>query len=227
VRYALLFDFDGLIVDTETVALRALIEILAEDGHGFELADFGHLLGSVGPDNDRAWVEFLTPRIGTYDSAALDERIWKIARPRIDSLQLMPGVERLVRLARTAGWRTGIATGNSRERVSARLQTLGVFDAFEEIVAFGDVERGKPAPDIYLELARRLDTAPERCVVLEDSVQGCRAAIDAGMTVVLCPCDATRTCEFPDGPSQVATLEELSIDVLRELLTRASVPPRR
>jgi putative hydrolase of the HAD superfamily len=224
---ALLFDFDGLIVDTETESLQVLIEILAEDGFTFELADFGHLLGSTGPDNDRLWDEFLSARIGSYDAAALDDRMWAIARPRIDELGLLPGVAELVASARNAGWRTGIATGNSRERVSERLSALGILHRFDEIVAFGEVQRGKPAPDIYLELARRLDVQPEYCVALEDSVHGAEAASAAGMAVVLCPCDATRACAFPDDVPAVGTLEELTVDVLTELLTRASARLRR
>ena len=221
---ALLFDYDGLIVDTETVLAQVLVEILAEDGHTFEVADFGHLLGSTGPESDLEWERFLTPILGTYDGELLEGRIGKIARTRIDALAPLPGTVELASSARAAGWRTGIATGNTRERVTERLTALGVADAFEEIVTTTDVGRGKPAPDIYIELARRLGVSPEHCIALEDSAKGCRAALDAGMAVVCCPCAATASCEFPNGVTRVGSLAELS---LNEVATLASAPLRR
>jgi beta-phosphoglucomutase-like phosphatase (HAD superfamily) len=90
-----------------------------------------------------------------------------------------------------------------------------VLDRFDEIVTAADVARGKPAPDIFLEVARRLGLAPSECVVLEDSLPGYEAALAAGMSVVVCPCAVTRHCVFPSEARVVESLREVR---LRELL---------
>ena len=74
-----------------------------------------------------------------------------------------------------------------------------------------DVRHGKPAPDIYLEVARRLDVQPHACLVLEDSAIGCEAALAAGMRVVACPSVVTAHCPYPEGISRVQTLHEIAL----------------
>ena len=90
-----------------------------------------------------------------------------------------------------------------------------MLDRFDEIVTAADVTRGKPAPDIFVEVARRLGRAPSECVVLEDSLPGYEAALAAGMSVVVCPCAVTRHCTFPPEARVVASLHEVSLDDLR------------
>jgi beta-phosphoglucomutase-like phosphatase (HAD superfamily) len=86
-----------------------------------------------------------------------------------------------------------------------------VQERFDSIVTASDVGIGKPAPDIFLEVARQLDAAPKDCVVLEDSEPGCAAALAAGMAVIACPCEVTRESEFPAGVRVVESLEDLSL----------------
>jgi beta-phosphoglucomutase-like phosphatase (HAD superfamily) len=81
-------------------------------------------------------------------------------------------------------------------------------------VTAGEVAKGKPAPDIFLEVARRLGLDPAECVVLEDSVPGCEAALAAGMQVVVCPSLVSAHCEFPVDVRRVGSLTELAIDDL-------------
>jgi beta-phosphoglucomutase-like phosphatase (HAD superfamily) len=120
-------------------------------------------------------------------------------------------VRELLDLALESGWRTGIGTGSGLPFVAPRLERLGVLDRFDAIVTRADVERGKPFPDIYLELARRLDVDPADCVVLEDSAPGCEAALAAGMRVIACPSVVTAHCELPDGVERVASLLEVEL----------------
>jgi beta-phosphoglucomutase-like phosphatase (HAD superfamily) len=91
------------------------------------------------------------------------------------------------------------------------LERLGVDEAFDAIVTAEEVARGKPAPDIFLAAAARLDLPPASCTVLEDSVPGCEAALAAGMRVVVCPSAASAHCDFPPEARRVATLSELSV----------------
>jgi beta-phosphoglucomutase-like phosphatase (HAD superfamily) len=82
------------------------------------------------------------------------------------------------------------------------------------IVTTHEIERPKPAPDVYLEAARRLEVAPSRCVAVEDSPPGCAAALAAGMTVVICPCGVTEAFDFSNGALRVASLVEVDLGAL-------------
>ncbi len=225
---ALLFDFDGLIIDTETALARVLIDVFAQDHVHIVIEDIGHLFGSTGDDNDRAWDDFLAKLFGPgYNVADLEARILPLLDASLLELEVLPGVAGLMKAARDLGWRLGLGTGTVRKILLPRLERHGLADAFDEIVTSEDVERGKPAPDIWIELARRLGVPADGCIVIEDSPHGAQAALEADMAVVVCPNDTTRACIFADGIQIVQTLEELNVEVLTELLTRASVRLRR
>ena len=204
---ALIFDFDGLIIDSERVEADCIIEIVAEWGHTMSYADFGHLFGSV--DADEQWDELLRGSCGRSVSE-LEERLRAMVSPLKDRLPLLPGVRDLLDVAHRRGLRAGIGTGNTIATLERRLGRHGVFERFDAIVTRAEVANGKPAPDIYLEVARRLRAAPEACLVLEDSAIGCEAALAAGMRVIACPSAVTAHCTFPDGVPRVQSLRELA-----------------
>lgn len=211
---ALIFDFDGLMIDTEGLYAATLLEVV--EGHGVapDLAAIGHLFGSTGPDNEAAWAAMLDGWGIGLDLAALEELIRARAGSGFDELPLLPGVAELLEAAPTAGWRTAIATGKARWRLDEHLLRLGIGGRLDAIVTAEEVANGKPAPDIFLEAARRLAVAPDRCVVLEDSVAGCRAALAAGMVTVACPSPVTEDQAFPDGCRRVASLLDVRLDEL-------------
>jgi HAD superfamily hydrolase (TIGR01509 family) len=193
---ALIFDFDGLIIDSERVEADGIIEIVAEWGHTMSYADFGHLFGSV--DADEQWEELLTATCGR-SLAELEPRLRAWVALRKDELPLLPGVRDLIDAARVRGLRLGIGTGNIVATLERRLGRHGVFDRFDAIVTRDEVARGKPSPDIYLEVARRLDAPPEACLVLEDSAIGCEAALAADNARHRLPVDRDRPLHLPDG----------------------------
>jgi HAD superfamily hydrolase (TIGR01509 family) len=207
---ALIFDFDGLIIDTERVEADCIIEIVADWGHALSYEDFGHLFGSV--DADEEWDLLLGTRCGRT-AADLEDRLRAMVAPRKDDLPLMPGVRELLDAAHRRGLRVGIGTGNVVSTLQRRLGRHGVFDRFDAIVTRPEVARGKPAPDIYLEVARRLGAEPEACLVLEDSTIGCQAALAAGMRVIACPSVVTAHCAFPAGVQRVESLHDVSLEV--------------
>ena len=205
---ALIFDFDGLMIDSERVEADCIREVVAEWGHSLEYTDFGHLFGSV--DADEEWDELLQRTCGRTVSD-LDERLHRITRSRKDDLPLLPGVQELLDLARDRGLRVGLATGNTRPILERRLGRHGVFDRFDAVVTRVEVERGKPHPDIYIEVARRLEVATAACLVLEDSVLGCEAALTAGMRVIACPSVVTAHLTFPAEAHRVASLVDVQL----------------
>ena len=204
---AWIFDFDGLLVDSERVEADYVITILAEWGVSVSYADFGHLFGSV--DADHHWDELVRAWCGR-GAAELSDEIHARLRPTGDKehLPLLPGVRELLDDAKGRGIPLAIATGNSYAAVERRLGVQGVFDRFDAVVTRRDVARGKPAPDIFLEAARRLEVAPSDCVVFEDSVPGCEGALAAGMRVIACPSMVTAHCEFPPAVERVASLRD-------------------
>lgn len=203
---ALLFDYDGLIVDSERQLAECIVEVLAGWGATIGYEDFGHLFGSV--DADDVWEELLGSWCGRT-LAELEASIGPMVTPRREELELLPGVRELLQEARRSGLRVALGTGNRRDVLLQRLERLGIAEHFDTIVTRADVPRGKPHPDIYLECARVLDVDPAACLVLEDSVPGCEAAVAAGMQVVACPSAVTAHCTFPAEARRVASLLEL------------------
>jgi putative hydrolase of the HAD superfamily len=205
---ALIFDFDGLIVDSERVLAECIIDAVAEHGTTITFDDIGHLFGTT--EADHVWDELLHDWCGgRMDLASLEDAVRVTVRERTDALPLLPGVAELIDAAHAAGWRVGLGTGSSREHVEPKLERNGVLHRFDAIVTRAEVERGKPDPDIYLTVADRLGVAPVGCVVLEDSIPGCEAALAAGMSVVACPSAVSAGLAYPEGARRVASLREV------------------
>ena len=211
---AVIFDYDGLMVDSERVLAECIVDAITEFGGRVTIEEFGHLFGST--EMDHEWERLLPVWCGRPVALReLEEHITPVVRERGDALPLMPGVIDLIEGARVGGWKLGLGTGqSSRTRLEARLRRNSVFDCFDAIVTVAEVARGKPAPDIFLEVACRLGSEPAECVVLEDSVPGCEAALAAGMRVVVCPSLVSMHCEFPPSVPRVESLCELTVDDL-------------
>jgi HAD superfamily hydrolase (TIGR01509 family) len=136
-----------------------------------------------------------------------------------DSVPLLPGAVEAVR-ALAGRWPLGLASSANREIIDLVLEEAGIADAFAVTLSAEEVERGKPAPDVYLEAARRLEVAPEGCVAIEDSSNGLRSAHAAGMAVIAVPNQA-----FPPEDDALALAAEVvgSVgDVTSELVQRAA-----
>lgn len=206
---AVIFDFDGLIIDSEHAVARGFIEVLGARGFSLSLEHMAHLFGST--EVDHLWDDLIadcTDGAVTIDDLGPD--LGRTIPAMIDALPLLPGVSEVLDAANSAGLLVGLATGQEPGRLREHLDRHGLTDRFDVIVTSGEVARGKPAPDIFVEAARRLDVVPARCLVLEDSVHGCEAAIAAGMAVIACPSPVTAQCDFPTLATRVDSL----LDVL-------------
>lgn len=222
---ALLVDFDGLMIDSERVLAEAVVEVVATRGGDVTVESIAHLFGSTAVDHE--W-ERLVPTWcdPPMTLAELEAAVWPMVHDRVDALPLLPGVADVLDAARSAGWKVALATGHAPDRLHGRLDRLGVRQHFDAVVLAHEVERGKPAPDIFLEAARRLEVKPADCVVLEDSLPGCEAAVAAGMAVIVCPSPVTAYLEFPTRARRVACLSDLTLDDIAQLLrTRQAQGP--
>lgn len=201
-----MFDYDGLIVDSERLGAEVFIEVMAEAGGTVTIEEIAHLFGST--ESDHLWDELITSRCG-LSPAEVIERMTPRIRAGHDQLPLLPGVREVLDAARGRGMKVGLATGQDLERLPGRLARLEIHEHFDAVVTAEEVPRGKPHPDIFLEAARRLEVEPSACLVLEDSVPGCEAALAAGMRVVACPSSVTAHCAFPAEARRVTSLLEL------------------
>lgn len=209
---ALIFDYDGVIADTEALVATVLVDLLADRGVATDFASMVGFMGSTGAVNDAAWERWVHARLGPdADPAELEAVAWEQIEAQRHEVPLCAGVVELLDDARRERWQVGIGTGATRSRLEHHLGHLGVLDRFAEVVTAADVSRGKPAPDIFVEVARRLGCPPSECVVIEDSLPGYEAALAAGMAVVVCPCAVTRHCTFPPEARVVGSLHEVSV----------------
>jgi 2-phosphoglycolate phosphatase len=205
---AVIFDLDGVLVDSEPLHLRATQAALGARGPSFTERDNRAFIGATDADLMRVLrILFDLPD----STAALVEAKTRhlLARLRSEGRPL-PGVPGVPRELRAAGWRLGLASASPRIVIEAVLAMLGLEREFEAIVAGDEVARGKPAPDGFLLAADRLGTHPEQCLLVEDSRNGVLAAKAAGMRVAAIPCPATRHQDLSAADFVLPDLEALA-----------------
>ena len=183
---AVVFDMDGLLLDTESMARDALR--VCGKSIGLDLPDCVlQLLIGLPADACHA---LLRDRFGKdVPTEALFEACAVRLVEQIDAgaLQLKPGAVELLDRLEAVGVPSAVATSSSRQKALHRLQAGGIRERFEAVVTRDDVARGKPYPDLYLRAAAALGFAPHRCLALEESYHGVRAAHAAGMPVAMVP----------------------------------------
>lgn len=208
-----IFDLDGLLADTEQLHCRAYRMALLEHKVQLAEADYGEHWVRHGKGIDD-WVA----RQGLdLDPVALRAR--KAAHYQTllrSSLRPMAGATAL--LARLQGTlRIGLASSSYRDAVDGVIHGLGIADYFATVVSGSEVARVKPAPEIFLKAADRLGVVPAECVVLEDAEKGVLAAQAAGMLCVAVPNGYTRDHDFSQATHICASLNEVTVELLRNL----------
>lgn len=183
---AVIFDMDGLILDTEPLYKRAWQTAGDVLGYPIDDAFYRNLVGRRTQEamlamHEKFGPDFQEERFHEY---WLGE--WKTVVRR-EGIPAKEGFEELFALIDHHGLPTAIATSTEQDRAKLSLKASGIDGLFSVIVTGDQIANGKPAPDIYLEAARRLDVSPGRCIVLEDSEPGVLSADAAGMTAVMIP----------------------------------------
>jgi HAD superfamily hydrolase (TIGR01509 family) len=182
---AVLFDMDGLMIESE----RALLQCWREASHALQLRqlDDALWLSFVGL-SDRVCTELLRERLDEARVQALLQETQVRYDAHVEAgLPLKPGVLELLALLQSRGLPRAVVTSTRRDRALQKLTRCGLLSYFDAVVTGSDVAHPKPAPDIYLLAASTLSVAPGECVVLEDSAAGVRAALAAGMTPIQVP----------------------------------------
>jgi len=210
------FDLDGLLLDSEQVWDIAREELARERGGRWHDQAQRDMMGMSSPE----WSRYMHDVIGLADppEEISAEVVWRLQRLYRERLPIIPGAREAVeRLAER--WPLALASSSNRELIDLALELMGIAHLFKATVSSEEVGRGKPAPDVYLEAARRLDVEANRAAAIEDSHNGIRAAKAAGMRVIAIP-----NQHFPPD-EEALTQANLVLDSLAGL-TAEAVEPR-
>lgn len=211
---ALIFDFDGLILDTETPEYHAINEAYRELGQNLPVTTYGQVVGS---QYSQAYepVSHLQQLTGKPLDA---EAFWKKVNIRrmalINQASVQPGVESLIREAQTHGLKLAIASSSPHQWVEGHLQRFNLLRYFDVIKCSEDVRRVKPEPDLFLAALQALHVQADEAVIFEDSLNGVVAARRAGIRVVLVPNPVTEHLTIEGETLRFQSLADVSLDSL-------------
>jgi HAD superfamily hydrolase (TIGR01509 family) len=192
---AIVFDLDGVLVDSEQVWDEVRRRVVAERGGRWTDEATTAMQGMSTPE----WAAYLSTLGATGTPDELAEAVIAAMADRYrEHVPLLPGAVEAVTVL-SERWPLAVASSSPPELIRVVLAAAGVADRFRAVVSSEEVEHGKPAPDVYLAAAARLGADPGRCVAIEDSGNGLRAAAAAGMTVVAVP-----NPHFPPPPDALA-----------------------
>jgi HAD superfamily hydrolase (TIGR01509 family) len=216
---AVVFDLDGLLLDTEQVWDEVREALTRERGGRWHDRAQADMMGMSSTE----WSRYMHDELGLAEPPEELNRlvVERMQERYAERLPLIDGaVDAVRRIAER--WPLGLASSSNRPLIDLALREMGVADLFSATVSSEEVERGKPAPDVYLEAARRLGVRPEDAVAIEDSANGIRAARAAGMAVIAIP-----NAHFPPPPEALAdadvvldSLAELSPDAVESASSR-------
>lgn len=212
----LIFDFDGLILDTESVAYQAWTEIFEDHGAELPLSEWSKCVGThYGAFDVHAYLE---ARIGRpLDRAALRRRQHARALELLEPMGPRPGVVEYFEEARRQRIALALASSSHQEWIMGHLSRLGLSEWFHSIRCADDVENVKPHPELYQLTLEFMGVAPERALAFEDSPNGIRAAKAAGIHCVAVPNPVTQNFPLDEADDRIESMGEVG---LRELLRR-------
>jgi HAD superfamily hydrolase (TIGR01509 family) len=217
---AVILDFDGTIVDTETPIFEAWRAACRRRGGTVGLDEWQHALGTHGGFDPLLHLEAQLD--GPLDRDAVLAEVKEATAQGCEGQPLLPGVEALLRDARALGLGRAVASSSSCGWVNGWLERHGIRELVDVVVGRDDVRKVKPDPELFLLAASRLGCPPASCVVFEDSPNGMRAALAAGMRCVAVPNALTRPLARPEVDLVLDSLAERPLAALLEALTASA-----
>ena len=185
-KQALIFDFDGLIVDTESISVNLFEKAFSKVGLTFDIDGFVKLVGTASGGVYDPWTIYAN-HTGKYSSEEVREYHDRQVDEGVKQAEPLEGVLELIEEAKSKGLLLAVGSSSNKAWVYPKLKHFGIFDKFDTIVTSDDVAEAKPSPDIFLKVLERLQVKPENALVLEDSSNGTLAANRAGIRVVVVP----------------------------------------
>ncbi|MGV8049240.1 MAG: HAD family hydrolase [Anaerolineaceae bacterium] len=209
---AFIFDFDGLILDTETPELLVWQRCFAEAKGEFDLPGYRSIIGAWESCGYNPGAELAKLLDHGVTAEELTRMVRQEAAQIIDQEPPMRGVRELITAAKSRGIRLGVGSSSPRNWVFGHLTRLGLLESFQTVVTFDDVSASKPSPEIFLKALESLGVLPERALVLEDSHNGVLAANRAGIRVVAVPNQVTEGQDFSGAIEVIPSLDLLDLD---------------
>lgn len=215
---AVIFDMDGVIVDTEGLQSKSFEHVLTKHEVTPIYNEHG-IVQEVGINARENWhrlkkLHKLEPEVESlYEQkeAAYEDLLSAGIKP-------MPGLIPLLELLREKGIKIAIASSSPLKHIKLVLTQLNLLDKFDALVSGDQVKNGKPAPDIFIAAARQLNVSTNECVVIEDAPTGVKAANSAGIKVIAVPNEFTKKHNFDHADLTVPNLESLSLEVIQNLV---------
>lgn len=224
---AVVFDLDGVLVDSEPLFHEAINRVLSQEGVApLSVEEYGRLLGTTVEETWRTiqgWRRL--PQKLAYYLERYDPAVREVLQ---EQMVPQPGVLRLLNDLKKRGVPRAVASSSLRSWVDLKLGVLGIAEEFDAIVGGDEVARGKPAPDIYLEAARRLGVPPTSCLAIEDSPPGIASAVAAGMFTVAVRTASTAGMNLQQATIVLNSLGEFNLTLLEDTAPlRAGAEPRQ
>lgn len=210
---ALIFDFDGTILDTETPEYQSWQEIFS--GHGLEMP-LGYYAGFIGKSNDTASpFDYLEEKLGRpVERDSLRKRFRERIQEIVATQAVLPGVLDYLVTARRLGLRIGLASSSGSAYVTSHLERLGLRPFFDCVRGSTDVKNAKPDPELYLSVLAAFNLQPDQAIALEDSPNGVLAARRAGLFCVAIPNAITGQLSLDHASLRLQSLADLPLESL-------------
>jgi HAD superfamily hydrolase (TIGR01509 family) len=209
---ALLFDFDGLLIDTESAEFRAWCELYEQHGHVLDLPTWSVAIGTIGGFDPFAHLSGLGSAPSTEALDRQKERVLELC----ESEDFLPGVDELLHVASGRGLQTCIVSSGTRAWIEGHLSRRSGRERFGDIVcADGDAARAKPRPVLYLEALERLGVQAREAIAFEDSPNGIAAAKSAGIFCVAVPNPITAALDLTKADLVLDSLANFDLDAVR------------
>jgi beta-phosphoglucomutase-like phosphatase (HAD superfamily) len=209
---ALIFDFDGLLIDTETPALLTWQKVYQDYGQELTLETWQHALGRRGGEGFKP-LEHLATLVGNiFDAANVREKRWQHKVDLCELEPIRPGILETIATAQCLGLTCVVASSSGREWVEGWLKRHDMLQHFAFTKTGDDVENVKPAPDLFLSVAEKLCLQASECLVFEDSPNGTLAALNAGMPCVVVTNPVTEGLEFPQHILKLKRIDEMGLE---------------
>ena len=206
--FSVIFDMDGTLLDTQSICIPAW----EYAGNMQSIPGMGNAIAHVCGMNEIGWRAYLKDNYPTLD---MELFVSTMRQYIIDRLKVVykKGAPELLEYLQNRGIPLALASGSSHNSINHHLKEVGATDIFQVVVGGKDVENGKPAPDIFLLAAQKLGANPKDCFVFEDSANGVRAAVSAGMKCIGIP----DTVDFPHDVKEIMYAELSSLDEAIEI----------
>jgi len=215
---AIVFDFDGLILDTEEPVYRSWLEVYQAHGEELPFERWVQIVGSTTAGFHPQ--HHLEERLGKpLPKEVLDRRIGRRTE-MILAQALLPGVVQHLDAARERGLKLGVASSSTREWVAGHLARLGILDRFDCLRCRDDVANAKPEPDLYLAVLECLGVKASEAIAIEDSPNGVAAARRAGMRSVAVPNSITARLDLSEADIKLGSLADVTLGDLLEKFDR-------